>query len=252
MQNSDGGWPVWRRGEESWPFHSIHAANALQRAKQKGYTVPPEMLDQAKSYLRNIESSYPSSYPEDVRRTLTAYALNVRKQMGDADPAPGPFADQGSRPGKAFLRGHRLAPAGAQRRSELRGRSRGHPPLPAQSDDRDGGRRALRHVVRRQRLPAAPLQPPGRRDHPGCADRRPTAERPDPEDRAWAAGAAEGRPLGQHPGERLHPAGAGSLLQHLRVPDARLRCAHLAGRAVRRRSEVPAAARPTTSRSTCR
>ena len=40
MQNDDGGWPMWRRGEESWPYHSIHAANALQRAKQKGYEVP--------------------------------------------------------------------------------------------------------------------------------------------------------------------------------------------------------------------
>ena len=87
MQNSDGGWPIWRRGDDSWPFHSIHAANALQRAKQKGYAVPQEMLDQAKGYLRNIEGSYPSWYPEEVRRTLTAYALNVRQQMGDADPA---------------------------------------------------------------------------------------------------------------------------------------------------------------------
>jgi len=86
MQNDDGGWPVWRRGDESWPFHSIHAANALQRAKQKGYTVPQDMLDRAKAYLQNIEGSYPSWYPADVRRTLTAYALNVRKQMGDADP----------------------------------------------------------------------------------------------------------------------------------------------------------------------
>ena len=87
MQNDDGGWPVWRRGEESWPFHSIHAANALQRAKQKGYDVPPATLDRALEYLRNIERNYPAEYPQDVRQTLTAYALNVRKQMGDADPA---------------------------------------------------------------------------------------------------------------------------------------------------------------------
>ena len=86
MQNDDGGWPVWRRGEESWPYHSIHAANALQRAKQKGYEVPQETLDKALAYLRNIERTYPTEYPEDVRRTLTSYALNVRKQMGDADP----------------------------------------------------------------------------------------------------------------------------------------------------------------------
>jgi hypothetical protein len=87
MQNGDGGWPIWRRGEESWPYHSIHAAHALQRAKQKGYDVPQGTLDKALDYLRNIERYYPAEYPEAVRQTLTAYALNVRKQMGDADPA---------------------------------------------------------------------------------------------------------------------------------------------------------------------
>ena len=87
MQNDDGGWPIWRRGEESWPYHSIHAANALQRAKQKGYDVPQATLDKALGYLRNIERYYPAEYSQDVRQTLTAYALNVRKQMGDADPA---------------------------------------------------------------------------------------------------------------------------------------------------------------------
>ena len=86
MQNTDGGWPVWRRGDESWPFHSIHAANALQRAKQKGYDVPLATLEMAQGYLHNIERTYPAEYSQDVRQTLTAYALNVRKQMGDADP----------------------------------------------------------------------------------------------------------------------------------------------------------------------
>ena len=87
MQNDDGGWPMWRRGEASWPYHSIHAANALERAKQKGYDVPQGTLDKALDYLRNIERTYPAEYSQDVRQTLTAYALNVRKQMGDADPA---------------------------------------------------------------------------------------------------------------------------------------------------------------------
>ena len=87
MQNDDGGFPVWRRGDESLPFYSIHAANALQRAKQKGYTVPDETLAQAKTFLQSIEQHIPSWYGQSARDSLIAYALNVRKQMGDADTA---------------------------------------------------------------------------------------------------------------------------------------------------------------------
>ena len=89
MQNGDGGFPAWRRGDETWPYHSIHVAHALARARQKGYTVPPEMIQRSLDYLRNIESRYPAWYSADIRRVLTAYALNVRKQLGDADPARG-------------------------------------------------------------------------------------------------------------------------------------------------------------------
>jgi len=89
MQNGDGGFPTWRRGDETWPYHSIHVVHALARARQKGYTVPPEMIQRSLDYLRNIESRYPAWYGPDIRRVLTAYALNVRKQLGDADPARG-------------------------------------------------------------------------------------------------------------------------------------------------------------------
>ena len=89
MQNWDGGFPVWQRGYESWPFLSVHVANALVRAKDKGYPVPADMLERSKSYLQNIEQYYPSYYPEDVKRTITSYALYVRKLMGDKDIARG-------------------------------------------------------------------------------------------------------------------------------------------------------------------
>ncbi len=36
--------------------------HALQMAKQKGYTVNQAVLDQAGSYLKNIESHYPAWY----------------------------------------------------------------------------------------------------------------------------------------------------------------------------------------------
>ncbi len=87
MQNADGGFPLWKRGEESWPYHTIHAANALQRAKMKGYAVPQEMLDAARGYLVDVESKYPYWYDQSIRNTLSAYALNVRNLMGDKDAA---------------------------------------------------------------------------------------------------------------------------------------------------------------------
>jgi uncharacterized protein YfaS (alpha-2-macroglobulin family) len=85
MQNYDGGFPVWRRGEESWPYHSIHVAHALQRAQEKGYDVPYQMMDGAHDYLRTIESHWPYWYSENARRNLLAYALYVRQLMGDPD-----------------------------------------------------------------------------------------------------------------------------------------------------------------------
>ncbi|MBC7231926.1 MAG: Ig-like domain-containing protein [Chloroflexi bacterium] len=85
IQNMDGGFPVWQRGRDSWPFHSIHATHALIRAKQKGFAVPDEMLSRALNYVRAIEDKFPSWYSKDVRNTLIAYALYVRTQVGDAD-----------------------------------------------------------------------------------------------------------------------------------------------------------------------
>ncbi|HEU4390272.1 MAG TPA: alpha-2-macroglobulin family protein, partial [Blastocatellia bacterium] len=87
MQNGDGGFGFWRRGDESWPYLSIHVAHALQRAKEKNFDVPQEMLDRSKNYLKNIESHYPAYYSPECRRALTAYALYVRNRMGDRDAA---------------------------------------------------------------------------------------------------------------------------------------------------------------------
>jgi alpha-2-macroglobulin len=87
MQNGDGGFGFWRRGEESWPYVSIHVAHALARAREKGFDVPEEMLGKSKSYLRNVEQRIPSYYSQEARHALVAYALNVRLRMGDRDAA---------------------------------------------------------------------------------------------------------------------------------------------------------------------
>ncbi len=87
LQNYDGGFPYWRRGQDSIPFNTIHVAHALQRAKLKGYEVPEEMQQRVLYYLVNIESHYPYWYSLRTRQTLSAYALYVRSLMGDRDTA---------------------------------------------------------------------------------------------------------------------------------------------------------------------
>jgi uncharacterized protein YfaS (alpha-2-macroglobulin family) len=87
MQGYNGGFGFWRRDGETWPFISIHVAHALQRAKEKGFNTPPEMLEMSKQYLRNIEQHIPAWYGAETRRVLIAYSLYVRNIMGDRDPA---------------------------------------------------------------------------------------------------------------------------------------------------------------------
>jgi alpha-2-macroglobulin len=86
LQNADGGFPYWRRGQDSIPFNTIHVAHALYRAGAKGFTVPAGMQTQVMEYLRQIESHYPAWYSRQTRWTLGAYALYVRNLMGDQDP----------------------------------------------------------------------------------------------------------------------------------------------------------------------
>lgn len=85
MQNYDGGFPVWTRGDESVPYYSIHVTHALQRAKMKGFEVPEQMMSMALDHLRNIENYYPSWYSEQTRHALSSYAVYVRRLMGDVD-----------------------------------------------------------------------------------------------------------------------------------------------------------------------
>jgi uncharacterized protein YfaS (alpha-2-macroglobulin family) len=87
LQGYNGGFGFWRRDGETWPFISIHAAHALQRAKEKGFNTPPEMLEMSKRYLRSIEQHIPAWYGDQARRVLIAYSLYVRNLMGDRDTA---------------------------------------------------------------------------------------------------------------------------------------------------------------------
>jgi uncharacterized protein YfaS (alpha-2-macroglobulin family) len=87
LQNDEGGFGFWRKGERDWPFLGVHVAHALIRAKQKNFAVPQTMLDKSVKYLRGVESRIPSEYSVDTKRSLVAYSLYVRMLMGDRDAA---------------------------------------------------------------------------------------------------------------------------------------------------------------------
>jgi uncharacterized protein YfaS (alpha-2-macroglobulin family) len=87
MQNEDGGFGFWRRGEKSVPYVSVHVANALAQARAAGFDVPDELIDNAEDYLKEIDKRIPAKYPMKARLAITAYALNVRLKLGDRDAA---------------------------------------------------------------------------------------------------------------------------------------------------------------------
>ena len=86
-QHPNGGFAFWRRGETPWPFLSIHVASAFAEARAAGYTVDDRAWSQSLTHLRNIDRHIPFWYHPDTRRFLRAFAVDVRRRMGDSDLA---------------------------------------------------------------------------------------------------------------------------------------------------------------------
>ncbi len=89
-QRDDGSFGLWKRDRERYefPFLTVHVAHALALAKAKGYAVPDEMLNKTKPYLKNIENHIKGEWyasNQQVRWTISSYALYVRDLMGDKD-----------------------------------------------------------------------------------------------------------------------------------------------------------------------
>ena len=241
LQNGDGGFSFWRRGDPSWPYVSIHVANALVRAKAKGFEVPQATLDRSREHLRQIERYIPSWYGIDARRTLIAYALNVRQAMGDRDVErarslvreagatelsfealgfvlPVLSGDAGSVAEVAAIRKHL-----ANRVSETAGAahfvvSYGDNAYLLLHSDRRADAILLEALIA---------------DQPGN-DLIPKLVR-------GAAGAAQGGALAEYARERLRPAGPRPLLQQVREGHARLRRPPVAGAPLRGRACLPRA-----------
>ena len=86
MQNGDGGFAYWDRGEPSDPYLTIFVVDALERARAKQLAVPGALFEHAKRYLAVIEQ-LTSDYDKQARASLVAYSLAVRKRLGDVDIA---------------------------------------------------------------------------------------------------------------------------------------------------------------------
>ncbi|MEZ5255545.1 MAG: hypothetical protein R2705_01215 [Ilumatobacteraceae bacterium] len=87
LQGDDGGFGFWRRSMPSDPYNSVQAFHALVLARQSGHTVPDDVYFRAQDYVASIESRYPTEMPQEIRDSITAYALLVRHLAGDDDPA---------------------------------------------------------------------------------------------------------------------------------------------------------------------
>jgi Mg-chelatase subunit ChlD len=87
LQNDNGGWPWFQKGRESIPFQSIQATHALVLAQAADYPVPQATIDRGLEHLAAIEEYFPSEYSEELRNTLSAYALYVRNEAGGGDTA---------------------------------------------------------------------------------------------------------------------------------------------------------------------
>jgi uncharacterized protein YfaS (alpha-2-macroglobulin family) len=87
MQNDNGGFPYWLRGQRSEAFNTIHATHALIVARDAGYAVPADSITRGVDALGAIERFFPPKLDERTKWTLRAYALHVRALAGQADPA---------------------------------------------------------------------------------------------------------------------------------------------------------------------
>ncbi len=85
LQHSDGGFGWWSRKGVSYPYPSIQAMHALVTARTAGFTVPNEVMENGRWYLRNIEDRIPADYSWKSKDMLLAYALHVRALDGDRD-----------------------------------------------------------------------------------------------------------------------------------------------------------------------
>lgn len=91
LQRDTGGFPVWKRSNESDPYVSVHAAHALATGVDRGLDGLREPLRRAVEYLRDIDEHVPKNWSQEVRSSVEAYAHYVLRKAGA--PQPGRVAE---------------------------------------------------------------------------------------------------------------------------------------------------------------
>ena len=206
QQHVDGGWGWWQ-SDDSRVAVSSYVVFALAKAKQAGFTVDQTVLDRGVRYLTESLNSAEGS------RTLAAQRAGVhplRAGRGRAD---------GAEPGRRAVRG-------ARRAEHLRQSVPGAGAQPDQRQSRGGAHQDAagrhqragdhqRHGDALGRGVDGLLEHEHRHPHDvhraRHAGQTRSREQPGPQHRALADGRAQGRPLGNHPGERLGHHGADRL-----------------------------------------
>jgi len=87
MQNDDGSFGFWARGERPWPWLGVHVAHAVAQAERHGVAPPALLATRCRDYVKAIDRHFPSEYPLEARRFVRAAALQVRHVLGDTDRA---------------------------------------------------------------------------------------------------------------------------------------------------------------------
>ena len=87
LQNDDGGFSTWARGGDPQPYSSVQATEALVLARLAGFAVSDSARNGALAYIHDIESKFPSYWDTQARHAVSAFAVYVRNQAGDRDPA---------------------------------------------------------------------------------------------------------------------------------------------------------------------
>jgi len=78
-QNEDGGFGMWAANSHASPFQAVYAAHFLTEAKEKGYAVPPELLERALVHLHALAADAPGL---DAPPRVRAYAIYVLTRGG--------------------------------------------------------------------------------------------------------------------------------------------------------------------------